>query len=156
MEPSELLSHLHDIQAPPAPSWWPPAPGWWLVMLGSLVLALLTPRLWRQQRGYWQRRRRIRALDALNQRQDLDDAQFTAAVSRLLKYAALSHYQRTEVAALYGRNWLEFLDAQLEGQEFSQGCGQVLASAPYQAQAQAQVDRAALSHLARRWLQQQG
>lgn len=150
----DILQQLHDIQAPTAPGWWPPAPGWWFVMLGSLLLPLLVPRLWRYQRRYWQRRRRIRALDALSRRQDLDDAQFAAAVSQILKRAALSHYQRDQVAALYGRDWLAFLDAQMAGQAFSQGCGQVLARAPYQAQAQ--VDRSALSHLARHWLQQQG
>jgi hypothetical protein len=150
----DILQHLHDIQAPTAPGWWPPAPGWWFVMLSSLLLPLLVPKLWRYQRCYWQRRRRIRALDALSHRRDLDDAQFAAAVSQILKRAALSHYQRDQVAALYGRDWLAFLDAQMEGQAFSQGCGQVLACAPYQAQAQ--VDRSALSHLARRWLQQQG
>lgn len=151
MNDSSLLHQLHDIQAPGAPGWWPPAPGWWLVLVAFLLLPLLLRRLWRIRRRRWRRHRVLAELERLNRRPDLDDTQFTAALSVLLKRTALLQHERHEIAALYGPDWLRFLDATGHCDSFTHGPGQALASVPYQPQAR--VDRNALTALARNWLQ---
>lgn len=150
MNHAELLQQLNVLQPPAPPGWWPPAPGWWLVTLLLLLLPLVMRGLWRG----WQRQRRLRRilaeLDRLKQRPDLDDAGFAAAVSILLKRAALARHERQRIAALHGTDWLAFLDASGTGTTFTRGPGRVLAEAPYQARAR--VDRPALLAAARDWL----
>lgn len=151
MTPDTLL--LRDIHLPPAVSWWPPAPGWW----GLLVLLLLLG--WG---GYWlllrHRRRNYRRLAlqqlqaiAVQYQQNTDSQQLLKSLSRLLRQAAQLHYSDMASAGLVGENWLNFLDRQLGGTDFSQGCGQVLALGPYQPDVE-DVDGAALLSLSRRWL----
>ncbi len=124
---------LRDIHSAPPPEFWPPAPGWWL--LGVLVIAVLTLTtvwLYRRYRLYRQRQRvlaeleQLKALDASRQA-----AEFTTAVSTLLRRVALMCYARRRVAPLSGAAWLRFLDETGGGGEFTTGAGQVLACGPY-------------------------
>lgn len=140
---------LRDLHAPAPPSIWPPAPGWWLLALLALIITLWAIRIaWR-----WSRRRRLRRrvmseLDALSA-QDAD-ARLAADISALLKRAALRRFPREQVAGLTGADWLEFLDRTGGAGQFSAGPGRVLASGPYAPATS--CDAAALSALARRWL----
>ena len=52
--------------------------------------------------------------------------------------------------SLRGEPWLAFLDAQLGGEEFSQGVGRILLDGPYQRRAR--IDTDDLLVLIRRWL----
>lgn len=142
---------LRDIHLPADPSWWPPAPGWWL--LAAIVIALLA---WliavghqRIQRRRWRRQilaefDRI-AVDA-NVRED--HPRLLGELSQLLRRSG--RLVDTAAPSLRGETWLAFLDAQLGGEEFSQGVGRVLLDGPYQRQAC--VDTDALLLLIRRWL----
>ncbi len=112
--PEELLAKLRDIHLPEDPGWWPPAPGWWLVA----ALLLLTPIIGLALRAY--RRRRpipkyrsaaLVELDQCYQQYQLhgDKPAFVQAVSVLLKRVAMQCYDPTEVAALSGKKWADFL-----------------------------------------------
>lgn len=144
---------LRDIHTAPPPEFWPPAPGWWL--LGVLVIAVLTVTtvwLYRRYRLYRRRQRvlaeldRIKTLDA-----DRQAAEFTTAVSTLLRRVALMRYARQQVAPLSGEDWLHFLDETGGDGEFVTGAGQVLADGPYALHPQ-NVSADRLLALARSWI----
>ena len=133
------LSALADIHLPAEVSWWPPAPLWWLV--AALVLAAI---------GYgcyllflrWQNRQRLRvALEEIRrahtrwqqtQASDKDAGlALLHACNSTLKRVALVHYPDTDVAALHGQKWLEFLDHGSPGSDFTGGAGRILADGSY-------------------------
>jgi hypothetical protein len=143
--------HLRDIHMPGAPPGWPPAPGWWL--LGLLLLAALAPALLRLARAWRRRRRRERVLAELDGMRGAEcGPALVAAVSALLKRAALSRFPRAEVAALTGADWLAFLDRTGGAGGFADGPGRVLADGAYAPRQD--CDAPALLALARRWLRQ--
>ena len=112
--PEDLLPNLRDIHLPQDPGWWPPAPGWWLLLL----LLLLTPLVWRMVRARRRSARKPRyrsaALQELDEhyrkyQSDGDKPAFVQALSALLKRVALQCYEPSQVAALSGRQWADFL-----------------------------------------------
>ncbi len=147
------LSTLRDIHLPKAVSWWPLAPGWYIV-LTILAIILVTLSIFGYR--YWQRLRRKRFL--LKQIQHLqqqvgqtDNATLIiAALSTLLRKAALAKFPRDEVASLHGEAWLHFLDHSGRTTEFTQGQGRLLMTAPYQATFTA--DNKEIFLLASRWV----
>jgi hypothetical protein len=144
---------LHDIHLPAAISWWPPAPGWWLTLGVVLFLALGGFLLWRHTVRRRYRRLALRALSALEQQhlQDQDHMQLVAALSRLLRQAALLHFPSAYCAGLVGNDWLTFLDQNPGKVSFSEGAGQILATGPYLNRSP-EVDAAALLAVCRSWL----
>jgi len=140
---------LRDIHLPAAIGWWPLAPGWWGLLALVLLLAL----------GFWlllrfRRRRRLRrlALTQLDRLQVLEGNQLAAALSRLLRQAALGHFPRHQVAGLTGEAWLQFLDRPFSDQPFQSGVGRCLVEAPYRSDSP--VAGPDLINLGRRWLKQ--
>ena len=129
MQPTQLP--LKDIHLPEAVGWWPPAIGWWLLaLLIPLLLAFF----------YWLYKRLTRKsaiktarnnLIAIKQHPSLDNSQKLRELSILMRRVAISVNPRTEVASLTGRPWLAFLDKSFTDASFSEGCGQLLAEAPY-------------------------
>jgi hypothetical protein len=122
---------LKDIHIPEAIGWWPPAIGWWLlaILIPALILFL-----------YWlfkllTRKTAIKAakksLDDIKQNLALDNITKLRELSMLIRRVSISVNPRTEVASLTGRQWLAFLDKSVTGAPFSEGCGQLLADAPY-------------------------
>ena len=122
MNDADPLAQLRDIHLPPPIGWWPLAPGWWL--LGAIILvAFAIGGIWFVRR-YRQRRYRGFALQQLRtlHRQwqtDRNDAAFAQATNRLLKQCALAAFPRSDVAALSGAEWLEFLDRHLRKPRFT-------------------------------------
>lgn len=144
--PSSSLP-LRDIHLPAAVGWWPPALGWWLLMgLAAILAAALLVGLRLRRR----RRMRRLALNRLEELVSLDDRDFVAALSRLLRQAALLHFVDQPIAGLQGQAWLEFLDRPFRDAPFSCGVGRCLADGPYRPSCE--VDRSHLLHLCRRWL----
>lgn len=140
---------LRDIHLPPAPGWWPPAPGWWLLAGLLAVLALACLFLWRRARRLGYRRQALRLLTGL-ERTDTTGHALLAELSILLKRAALCAFPEENCAGLSDEAWLRFLDRSLPDRPFSTGAGSCLATGPYQRSAE--IDRAALLSLCRRWL----
>ena len=73
----------------------------------------------------------------------------------LLRRVAISINPRAEVASLTGRQWLEFLDKSVTGTPFSDGCGQLLATAPYRNSPPTEPEIAQLLSLCEDWLNAQ-
>lgn len=122
---------LRDIHAAAAPGFWPPAPGWWVVSVLSIIaIIFLIGFIIKFARTTRKRSQVFALLDtmALNEQGTAD---FVARISTLLRRAALEKFGSAEVAGLNGSNWLAFLDRTGKTQEFSNGCGTVLASGPY-------------------------
>lgn len=153
MTPSPLSDvDLRDIHAAVAPEFWPPAPGWWLLAITLTVISLFTARYlihtWRQRQ---QRRGILEELDNINAR---SPAEVATHVSTLLRRVALMRFERNEVASLSGEAWLSFLDRTGGNGAFSNGVGNVLATAPYAAHGIDDADSKALVLLARNWIHQ--
>jgi hypothetical protein len=144
---------LRDIHAAAPAEFWPPAPGWWL--LAALLAAALACTTVVLIRGYRRRRQKLRILAGLAQLESTahdDAAQFTAAISALLRRVALMRYARTDVASLSGAAWLQFLDATGGNGAFVNGPGSALATAPYAPHPEP-PSRGALLALARAWIE---
>ena len=133
----QLLNLLEPVPEPPPISLWPETTGWiWLgvALVAGLAFAI---RLWI---GRWRanayRRAALQELAAAG-----NDA---SAIAEILRRTALSAYPRTDVAGLCGEDWLAFLDRTYGGTEFSNGHGQVIATLPYRATTDGEVDLAPL------------
>lgn len=162
MEAEDPLSQLADIHLPAAVPFWPPAPGWWL--LAALLLLGLGLLLWARFR-IWQQQQRLQAAlrELQRARQTWSESSATdsnaaglallQALNSLLKRVALLHFPATEVASLTGQRWLQFLDAQGSGQNFSNGVGRALAEGEYRRTFDA--DGAALCSLVQDWISTQ-
>jgi hypothetical protein len=146
---------LRDIHMPAEPAFWPPAPGWWLLFALICVLAFWLGRFgWHQYQRLRRRQLILSELDRL-QSAGLQAPALIAAVSALLKRVALSRYPRTEVAALTGDAWLDFLDRSGGNGGFAAGPGQALAQGAYAPAVQVRdpdFDAEALLAVARDWL----
>ena len=95
------LDNLRDIVAPPAVPWWPPAPGWWILFAALFVAAsVLGWRGWRTWRANAYRRAA---------RRELHSATSVAEIAEILKRTALCAYPRTDIAALSGSAWCQWL-----------------------------------------------
>ena len=153
MQATELP--LKDIHLPDAIGWWPPAVGWWL--LAILIPALIVFLYW----GYKRLTRKTaintakKSLAAIKNNTGLDNARKLRELSMLLRRIAISVNPRTEVASLTGRSWLAFLDRSLTGAPFTDGCGQLLATAPYRNTEPTDPEMAQLISLCEDWLKAQ-
>ena len=142
---------LRDIHLPPDPSWFPPAPGWWI--LAALLIALLVW-LFRIARKRVRKQRWLAALQAEVARiaddhaAHSDQRQTTAAVSQLLRRAALRLDRHA--AAYQGDEWLAWLDARGNTNDFTTGPGNVLVDAPWRRTPQVDID--GLLKATRNWL----
>lgn len=131
MQDSTYISGIEPLIAPDAVPFWPPAPGWYM-LCGLLVLAaILLLRSCIRRRG--ENRYRREALHQLKEigafagtRAEQGDVQ---AVNRLLKKTALSVFPRKEVAPLFGKEWLKFLDKHCSSAVFTGTSGELLLSA---------------------------
>jgi hypothetical protein len=146
---------LKDIHLPEAIGWWPPAIGWWLLVV--LIALLIVFLYWFYKR--LTRKSAIRAakknLAAIKQNPALDNRKKLHELSMLIRRVAISVNPRTEVASLTGRQWLAFLDKSLTGAPFSEGCGQLLADAPYRNTQPTEQEISQLISLCEDWLKAQ-
>lgn len=149
--PMDPLSGLRDIHLPPPPELWPPAPGWWLLAVVAVVALGLTLGFafaaWRRGRP---RRATVRAIGALRDRHAAGESSgvLVGELATLVRRAAMIRHQRSRVAGLTGREWLEFLDD--DEHHFTQGDGACLASAPYARSEPVNFD--ALLAICERWV----
>jgi hypothetical protein len=150
-----MLKDLRDIHLPDPIGFWPLAVGWYFLIALFLIFAILVVvYLIRRSRRLQSRRYMLQRLEELRERyaKDADAVAIAAELSALLRRASLVGFPRREVAGLQGEQWLNFLDETGATREFTQGIGRVLLTAPYQPQAQFEVN--ALLDLAARWVSQ--
>ena len=97
------LDNLRDLAEPSPVSWWPLAPGWWVVLgLLALITGWVVVRTWRHWRANAYRRAALRELQSAND---------VSQIAEILKRAALVAYPRSDVAALTGPAWIDWLAA---------------------------------------------
>lgn len=102
MPPEASLDNLRDIAVPEPPPLWPPAPGVWVLLIIALAVLLALVLRWRRARARNAYRRAGLAL--------LQNARTVREVNVILKRVALVAFPRPTVAALWGDDWVAFLD----------------------------------------------
>lgn len=156
MAETKLLEQLKDIQLPPLISWWPLAPGWYGLIL-LVMISIITFALGR----YYYNKTRIKreALKILkNYEQQYfitagDSQLISAKLSELLRRVALAYFPRSEVARLYGHEWLTFLNRTGKNIDF-ESVGESLLLLPYQTKQNA--DLSPLFYCVKSWICQRG
>ena len=150
------LQSLRDIHLPAPISIWPLAPGWYVLMI-ILIVGLI----WLSIKFYQNYQRSVIKKLALTQLKDLHLAyqqqiqtpqQIAAAISILLRRVALAYFRREEIAGLHGRQWLNFLNASGNTNEFTATIGNALITAPYQKQFSGSLE--SLFQLSQQWVRQ--
>lgn len=133
MSAANPLDQLKDIHLPEPIGFWPPALGWWLIGLLLITLLVIGIFLYRRYQKNAYRRIAVQQVKSLfkNHQQPQQNHDITAQLNRLLKTVAQQTYTTKQVSQLSGSQWLYFLDSSANTQTFSQGPGQILASAPY-------------------------
>lgn len=105
----DVLSQLNDIVVPNAVGWWPPSQTLvgLIVGLGGILIGI-SWYLWKQRRL---NRYRSQAMGLLNTAlaQAQTPHQKIQITNQLLKQVAITHYGRSQVAALNGQAWVDFL-----------------------------------------------
>lgn len=137
----DLLDMLEPAPMPPPVSMLPQTWGWLAVaavVLGGLAGGIFVLLQHRKANAY-----RRYAL------QELAAAQNSAAqIATILRQTALAAYPRTQVAGLYGKDWLNFLEQSAENVDFSGEEGAALLRAPYHET----PSNLQLTDLARHWI----
>ena len=128
------LEKLHEILLPDPVGWIPQTIGWYVVF--GLILVVAGWWVYGRFRRFQKNRARRFALAELavierELQQPEKRAKALAEIPVLVKWTALSTFQRSDVAALTGEKWLAFLDKTMGGTEFTQGVGRLLPELAY-------------------------
>ena len=145
----QLLNLMHELVMPEPVAWLPQTPGWWIV-LGWLiaVLFLLAWQFARRRRRNRYRRDALAELRSIAAQPELGPEESAQHVAALLKRTALAAYSREDVAALYGRDWAQFLKDSSGNDRQVTAAADMLAAAAYRPDA----DGADLARPASRWI----
>jgi hypothetical protein len=146
---SDRMWGLKELPLPDPVSWFPATAGWLFVAAWLLVLAGWGA--WRLRAAWLRARYRRRALAGLGEIED--GAAGIEALPELLRRTALAAFAREEVAALCGRAWVAWLNA--NGGSFGADDAEWLDRLPYDASAPGRIDaetRARLLAASRRFV----
>jgi Ca-activated chloride channel family protein len=150
---TDPLAGLIDIPLPPEVSLLPQT---WPSRIAIALLAISTIlciwHLVHRFRANAYRREALRELMRITSAPDRTSQGLAAELAILVRRTALDAFPRETVAPLSGAAWLAFLDRSYGGDEFSQGAGRLLASAPYQRAPAVDDARPELVMLVRRWI----
>ena len=123
------IDQLAPVIPPETVSFWPPQPGWYVLF--GLLLFVLCYALYRYI--IHRKKNRYRSI-ALREVQSLPvqkpDISELILLNRILKATALQGFPRSTVAALYGEEWLHFLDSTAVGSNFKEA-GDLLVNSSY-------------------------
>jgi len=150
--PNDPVAGLIDIPLPTAITLWPAT--WTSRIVIALLISAALLATWRFVRRWHANRYRRAALAELDQllrSPNTGTASADAALALLVRRTALAAFPRDKIAPLAGRAWLAFLDQSYGGDEFSNGVGRVLETAPYARPHPENVTP--LAELVRRWIQ---
>lgn len=125
-----ILQNLEPIIEPDPITFWPPQPGWYavaLILFGLIVLGVYKWIAYKKKNEY--RKLALQELQKIKA-QDADNRQIVL-LNKLLKATALHGFSRTEVAELYGKEWLQFLEATYPKTRFTKTPGIFLEESSY-------------------------
>ncbi len=124
------LKDFAEVVSPTAIDWLPQTPGW--LLIAGVILYLGLKRAWRRLQFWYYNRYRGEALARLA---DIplhgDQGDRVADINEVLKITALVAYPRTDVAALTGNDWTQFLNSQCDRPPFDETNCRLLAQGPY-------------------------
>ena len=125
-----MLQNLEPIIVPDPIAFWPPQPGWYVV---AIILLVLTAFVVNKQIAYKKKNEyRKWALQELQKLNVLKaDYKEIDLLNKLLKATALQGFPRTDVAELYGTEWLQFLEKTYPKTRFTEAPGIFLEEASY-------------------------
>lgn len=144
---TSLLEQLRDIIPPPEPGFWPPAVGWWVLVILMALLPLGFRYLLNLMR---ERHARQHITRDISQVVTLQPEQAAVRLSILMRKVAISRFPHSSVAGLTGEDWLKFLDSSGETDQFTQGPGRLLITAPYERRHVCDVD--SLTQVCMKWV----
>jgi len=126
------LGDFVEVVSPEAISWLPQTVGW--RVLGVILLGLAIHRSWRWLLHWYRNRYRREAAVKLQQFSARAGATLRAEeVNRVLKLTALAAFPRDQVAGLYGKAWVDFLNGQCPAAPFGAELAELLAIGSYRA-----------------------
>lgn len=120
----DLLDRLAEVPEPEAISMLPQTWGW--AVVGFVLLTALSLYGWRRLQHYRRNAYRRDAIAAL-----INIGEDPRQIAEVLRRTALCAYPRAEVAALCGKEWMDFLDRKISATVFTTEQWQILAIAPY-------------------------
>ena len=145
----QLLDRMHGLVMPEPLEWLPQTPGWWIVLGWFLaVLLLLAGQFARRRQRNRYRRDALAQLRSIAAQTEFGPAEAAQHIAALLKRTALAAYPRKDVAALYGRDWAQFLRESSGNDPQVADAADMLAAAAYRPDA----DGADLARPASRWI----
>ncbi|MCG2461708.1 DUF4381 domain-containing protein [Flavobacteriaceae bacterium F89] len=110
---------LDDIMEPPPIPFSFDTVGWKVVFsLLGLVLLYIAYKIYLRYKSQQYRRDAVSAIEGMGKDSDMPDSTFVSKVLFLIKQTALRSYNRIDVAALNGKEWLLFLDQRVSGVNF--------------------------------------
>jgi hypothetical protein len=120
---------IAEVLSPEPVSWVPSTIGW--RVLGAAILLGIFFQGYRRYSAWRRDRYRRLALSELDRLRELEPALALAPVARILKSTALAAFPRTEVAALTGERWLDWLQAATDAPVFSEISRELLIGSQY-------------------------
>jgi hypothetical protein len=138
------LDRLNDIVMPPPVAWWPPAPGWYfLTAIAFLWLLVLVIGWTRRYRANRYRRAALRELSRTidSMTVEITDSpgevsgktgRFLVLVAELLKRTAMTAAGRMPIAAISGKEWVQWLNDHCKQPVFTGKTAELLAQSIYQ------------------------
>lgn len=119
MTKEALLAQLKDIKIPAPISWWPLAPGWNILMALLLAMIILSVVVIYKAKA---KKKCLTTLQSeianLYDQYSNDSHQYAQRLSPLLKRIALLRFTPSEINALHGKTWEDFLNKHSRSKSF--------------------------------------
>lgn len=150
---NNLLENLKDIYLPDRVSAWPVTYGWWL-LLGLIILVVVIIFIMLKIRKNIQAKKERQVQNFANEMmviQQQKPEEFVSELSLYLKRVAVSKFADANVHQLFDYKWPEFLNNQIDSDEFITGIGQLINSR-YRKVPLSTEESLELLELAKKWL----
>lgn len=103
-----------------------------VLIIAGLVIGVALLLLRQHRKTYYRRQAEGQLKELLEQyKKEKNSTLYSSNINRLLKQVSVSYYKREDVARLNAEGWLDFLDHSGNTNDFTQGAGRILATAPY-------------------------
>ena len=138
----QALKDLKEIHQPDAISAWPPAPGWWFLLIMLPLMFLLIRYFFKKRNTPKYKKLAFQELAniVVNYETQRNPHKTAGEIALLIRKALVTKYGNEKIASMIGVEWLAYLDKESDSKLFSCGAGQVLITAPYQKESDADIN----------------